>query len=344
MPLAQIDNAGTQIFYEDSGEPANLPNYTTIVIVHGLIVNGATFARLLPVAAQHGLRIITMNNRDYTGSTPYTDAELAEFVSADTEVQAAAVRRWGHEIASFIRVVCETLGVPATVGGAGGVVLVAEALSVIAALALLGDARTLDPELRTAIAPFLRSVVLFDPPGFVFGARADAALTFPVPDASVPLAAKADAFIAWCSAHYAPAGALADATPEVLSSRDSTPLPRPRTFSELDDGKRARLVDPGVLLRSALVMATADAIRVGHARRALLDADAVLPSVDVRCLWCDKSPWITLWGAQVFEGFVKEEPEPAKRKRAMNLVKVENANHFVHWEEPERLVKLLAQL
>ena len=48
MPLAPIDEKGTSIYYEDSGVPsANPTNYTTIVIVHGLIVNGGVRYELM---------------------------------------------------------------------------------------------------------------------------------------------------------------------------------------------------------------------------------------------------------------------------------------------------------
>lgn len=114
-----------------------------------------------PHAHTYGLRIIRINNRDYADSTRYTDAELADLASKDTEVQAAAVRRWGTETASFLRFVCERLGVPPASDGVGGIVLVAEGLGNVAALAILGDERTMGPGLTAALAPFLRTVVLY---------------------------------------------------------------------------------------------------------------------------------------------------------------------------------------
>lgn len=40
MPTATIDNKGTYLYYEDSGVPINVPDYTTIVLIHGLSING----------------------------------------------------------------------------------------------------------------------------------------------------------------------------------------------------------------------------------------------------------------------------------------------------------------
>ena len=42
MPIATIDRKGTEIYYIDSGPPPHMLIYTTIVITHGLIVNGGT--------------------------------------------------------------------------------------------------------------------------------------------------------------------------------------------------------------------------------------------------------------------------------------------------------------
>ena len=44
MPLAQIDNKGTSIDYDDSGVPHASSQYTTVVMVHGAIINSGVYA------------------------------------------------------------------------------------------------------------------------------------------------------------------------------------------------------------------------------------------------------------------------------------------------------------
>lgn len=181
MPIAQIDSRGTSIYYEDSGVPDGSSTYTTLVFGHGALINSglsviesqdqlltqvfaATFERMLPVAPKHGLRIITMNGRDYRGSTPYTDEELADMTSPDIDVQATAVRRWGHEVALFVVYVCQRLGIPATTRdnpATGGLVFVAWSLSGVAILSMLGDPQTMGNEVTRALAPYLRKIVLY---------------------------------------------------------------------------------------------------------------------------------------------------------------------------------------
>ena len=183
MPIAQINPQGTAIYYQDSGAPEGLLDYTTIVLVHGFAINGGTssilllvprrslpprtaiFERMLPYATKYRLRIIAMNSRDYSGSTPYTADELSDYTSHNVDVQAFAVRRWGHEIGGFLAHVCRDLRIPRTTeaadGKTGGLVLVTWSLSVIAGLAILGDPRTLGDELSSQLAPYLRRVIMY---------------------------------------------------------------------------------------------------------------------------------------------------------------------------------------
>lgn len=131
----------------------------------------AIVGRMLPYAAKHGLRLITMNSRDYRESTPYTAEELADLANPDVEVQASAVRRWGREVALFLVYVCKVLHVPPVIcqgsKKTGGLVLTTWSLSGVAAMSILGDARTLGDGLADTLAPYLRKVVLYGVYGLV---------------------------------------------------------------------------------------------------------------------------------------------------------------------------------
>ena len=120
---------------------------------------------MLPYAPKYGLRMITMNSRDYRRSTPYTAEELADLTSSDVEVQASGVRRWGREIGLFLAYVCKTMDIlPVTGEGAkqtGGLVLATWSLSCMAGLSILGDSRTLGGELATMLAPYLHKIILY---------------------------------------------------------------------------------------------------------------------------------------------------------------------------------------
>lgn len=116
-------------------------------------------------ASQHSLRIITVNMRDYSGSTPYTKEQLAELLDKDIEVQNRAVRRYGHEIASFLAFVCTTLGIfPVTTKGMkrlAGLVLMTWSLSAMGFVSMFGDREVLSQDTKSTLSPFLRTVIVY---------------------------------------------------------------------------------------------------------------------------------------------------------------------------------------
>ena len=89
------------------------------------------------------------------------------------------------------------------------------------------------------------------------------------------------------------------------------------------------MLDPNVLAGSALIMGTAPEIRERNARRAFLDADAVLPDVDVVVVWAELSVFLCVWGVKVLHEILDENLGELKRKRPVSILKLENTNHFV---------------
>ena len=120
---------------------------------------------MLPYASDYGLRIFTMNLRDYKDSSPLSTEELAALTSSDIEVQTSAVRRLGREVASFVTYVCKTQGVPKlSVDGKrkrGGVALMTWSKSNIALLSILGDPETLEGESKGILPLYLRKMIIY---------------------------------------------------------------------------------------------------------------------------------------------------------------------------------------
>ncbi|GJE91026.1 hypothetical protein PsYK624_071740 [Phanerochaete sordida] len=290
--------------------------------------------------------MITINCRDYRGSSPYTAEELAELHNPDIEVAASTVRRWGREIALFLAYVCQTMGIPATTGkGAkedGGLVLVTWSLSGIAALSILGDPRTLGNGLANTLPQYLRKVILYDPPCIVYGYTLDVGLPFPLTDPSIPPEKIPDAFVDWASSYFAPVPEGVPITVEALLKYHMY-LPCAPTLRTVSPEERERTVDREIGTRSLAVMGTDMAIRQRHARCAFSDADAVLPNVELLVFWCDQSVWFNTWGAKVFGDLVSEAPSEGKRKRAASIFRIRGANHCIHCDEPEKMVRLFAE-
>lgn len=174
---------------------------------------------------------------------------------------------------------------------------------------------------------------------------------------------KPSVFAQWVSSYYQALPAGTSISAEALRARPVLAALTP-TLSTLTPEEFARTWDGDVFHRSngRLTLGGIDEAYRANFRRAFLDAGAVLPEVGAVVLWCDRSIWACLWGVKVLEELLLEEPVGGK-KRPVRIMKLENANHFVsirrrpcsdlphltcacqvHWDEPERMVRLLKEI
>lgn len=292
-----------------------------------------------------------MNMRDYRGSTPYSEEDVAAYSSPDISVQAAAVRRFGQDVALFVLYVCTRLNIPPITTGngrkSGGVALATWSMSGIAIISILGDPATLDDTTKSIFGRFIRKMILYgqfsyfsrdvfthdlltDCPSLIYGAYDDAGVHYPVRDPSVPLEKKGDAFVRWVSAYYTPMPDVASLTADRLRARVELPDRIP-TLLALPPDQFNDIVDLSTVLRSGAVLHTAEEIHQRNARRAFLNAEMVLPDVDVVALWCDQTPWLPLWGIKHLHDILLEKPDTDSKKREVTFLEIqlEDNNHFV---------------
>lgn len=122
MPFAPVNERGAHMFYEDSGVPSGSTTHITLVILHGGYFNSGkplpildkpdspeygtislgVFRPLLPFAASNNLRLVLINGRDISKSTPFDEAELAAIQSKDPATQAKFMRSSVPEYANFV--------------------------------------------------------------------------------------------------------------------------------------------------------------------------------------------------------------------------------------------------
>ncbi|KAI5122826.1 hypothetical protein M0805_003121 [Coniferiporia weirii] len=221
MQTVRLDDCGppggVDFAYIDSGAPLNSSDYTTVVCVHGHSYHAQTFARLLPLGAQHNLRILALNRRDYVGSTPYTPAELAALASDSAPVHAAFLRARALEVARFLVWAVSVLGIPrAGAGkdkdkdkdggdgrrGGGGLALLGWSLGNVTTLAFLGHLAALPPDVRAALEPYLRWFFIYESTSGFIGYAPPPGAYHPVWDPDVPGPLKAAATDAWFTAYF----------------------------------------------------------------------------------------------------------------------------------------------
>ena len=140
----------------------------------------ATFRRLSPFTDERKLRLVTLNLRDYPGSTPYTQQELSDLRGPSPERQERALRARALELGAFLQWLIQCQSIPSTRVVAdssvrqGGISLIAWSAANCQIMALLAHADQLPEETRTLLGTHLRSYVLYGaytPPLFSYPAR-----------------------------------------------------------------------------------------------------------------------------------------------------------------------------
>lgn len=136
-----------KLAFTDTGAVPGSTDYTTVVFIHGFAWHGGTpniairrdteangapgnFQRLIPYAAKHNVRIVSINRRDYPGAEPYTDEERAQLKSAGgspqgREILLGYMADRAKELHEFLVKFITSEGIPPADGNKGGIVLVA---------------------------------------------------------------------------------------------------------------------------------------------------------------------------------------------------------------------------
>lgn len=126
----------------------------------------ATFRRLLEPAVARNLRIITINTREYPGSSPLTESEFSQLTSSDKEVQETALRNHALGIANFVAWITKDQNIPAPQTDAdghhvGGIMLVHWSLGNLLLVSLLANIGLMEESTRTKLEQYLRTVVVY---------------------------------------------------------------------------------------------------------------------------------------------------------------------------------------
>ncbi|KAI0337254.1 hypothetical protein BDW22DRAFT_1364336 [Trametopsis cervina] len=363
MPQAPVDDAGAVLFYEDSGAPPNSTEYTTIVLVHGMIFHSGTFHRLLPHAHTHNLRLVLLNMRDYPNSSPLTPADRAALSSTP----AAALRGLAHQLAAFMAYFVRTYEIPERTGegkGRGGIVLSTWSFSNTLHLALLADAHLLPRETNTLLRRYWRRSVLYDPALGNIGAAVPPGVYSPLRDPSLPSPTKRiAAFSLWVSSYFPPVPpssipsyTLADLLARQAQGSDNERTPSVERMSEEERKGTASGVEE-VIGGVEAMRAVPRTVYEDNTRRALWEPDVdpesdanengeegrmTFPELSVLVLWFDSSIGDCIWATKLLHD-AHAAASPPPRSREVEFVSVSGCNHLAHWDEPERIVRALAE-
>ncbi|KAI9062722.1 hypothetical protein FKP32DRAFT_824097 [Trametes sanguinea] len=352
-----ILGGGLSIF-DDSGVPiGQTGDYTTVVIIHGLIWHGGTFAKLRPIARTLGVRVIALNRRDYPGARPYTAEERAILPSIPEDLKLPMdsngtplgtntpdnfLRQRARELYDGLQALVEECNIPplCPTSRKGGIVLVGWSLGCTWISALLSHVSAF-PVGRIRLTAYIRRVVWQDPLSYVLGYPSPQDAYSPVLDTSLSLEERNRLFMKWLTSHYS--HKRLD-SPDGLERR--TPLDHPlSTFDAMSQEERGSTMHvlPGApggsdwdVLFGCYFYGTFRKLRKG----ALFPPDAVgkgedWRDIELRVLWGDQSVWATPYAITRLRQELGQADQEWKSHRPVNIVLVKGANHFAHWHHPE---------
>ncbi|TBU30271.1 hypothetical protein BD311DRAFT_755099 [Dichomitus squalens] len=346
------NTSGLHIF-ADSGVPTDTADHTTLVILHGSTIHSGNFTRLLPLGKARHARIVLVNRRDYPGAVPYTESEqlLLSDAHSDDEViksnLALFMKQRAQELLGFLVELVQAGGVtPAEpIRNKGGIVVAGWSLGQAWMTALLAHASSSPASSR--LREYIRRVVLYDPPSFLFG--------YPRPsDPYDPFLQSAAEYgdpqkiLDWVSGYF-DHGPTVDTLERRIPSTSPTPTLRAIPLEELprmvhpppgqDGGSDHFLVVNGHRVGFFRGF-WQDALRVSP--ESTEDASEEWRDVEVRLVYCDRSTWECVHAAWHTEIEQEEAQKTGLPIRKLFLTRIRGGNHFVHWDYPEEtLVSML---
>lgn len=314
-------------------------------------------------AADYNLRLVTVNNRDYYGSTPLSTSDFEALRSADLDIQRAMVHARGLEIAAFLLWLIRKENLPRRpiVGQGkrnGGITLLGWSWGNTMTMSFLAQASRLPEEDRSILDVFLRTFTMYGETGFsvwhgvhslasiIDSARHGLGVPPEVLEGLRPTVrmresgesmGQNNAYQYWLSGYYIH-------SPDTLDSFSSLPLEqfrgglnvgpmldppgvyRPST-ARMTPTEYAEIIDPSVITRAhPLFHAVAPEIYWDNVEAALWDS-TTWPHLKISIVWCDMSPPETVISAWYLSKRIKEDwPEEARK---VDVVRFRGANHFV---------------
>ncbi|KAF7341425.1 Aminodeoxychorismate synthase [Mycena venus] len=335
---------GIELLYTDSGAPISA-SYTTLIVLHGSGFNGDGFVPLHEFAHRNDLRVILWNRRDYRGSTKYTDAELEDLAAGRKVFQDRLAMQLAWFLEHFIK--HENTPKISVDHGSGGFILIGWSFGNATTLSLLADPAVLPTALYETIEPYLRSVVLYDPPyialGYELPGHESVYDPFTDPDCSTP-AAIYDNFKHWVSSYYTHPD-IASGKPSGMSFAKRTAK---RTYVGWSEEQRARYFDGEAAVRSELpaYAPPMQATLKAQTHEALLNEKLVscyFPKVKILHISGTETCYYCMWGYMESFRLYNEAVGREEKVRTTKFKLVEGGNHFLHYDIPEEFLREVVQ-
>ncbi|KAI8974180.1 Alpha/Beta hydrolase protein [Trametes punicea] len=342
--------------FSDSGAPEGSDDYTTMILMHGWGWQASIFKRLLPYAKEYNARIVTLIRRGYPGTRSYTPEEtqtLARLVGSPrtsaTEAETEALMAdHAREIHDFLVDYVKRERIPPSQGSRGGIVVVGWSYAVGSVTALLAHTESI-PIRDVSLDKYIRRVVCHDAAHIFYGLPYPSEYYNPLQDQSLSPPERLTRFNRWITGYYTH-GDVWTAGPGALEMR--TPVSEPPSIldslaaEDLAELTYSPPMQPTgaeyLFMLACIIHGTYGALkdRAFYPREPAAAADVDgLRAVEVRVVWCDRTFWESPWSAYLISNELEEARKAGKPMRNVQIVRCKGANHFAHWDMPEKAMR-----
>ncbi|KAH8078735.1 hypothetical protein BXZ70DRAFT_961456 [Cristinia sonorae] len=318
--------------------------YPTLIMLHGYAWHSGIFSRMIPFAAKHGVRLVLVNRRGYPHTSPFNEEEIS-LLNAGTLATAEgadSLRKYlvgrGKDLYDFIEEFIAT----EKISQKGGIILAAWSFGVVFTTSLLANAPSF-PQGDINVASYTRCVLNYDPPYHALGYPYLEGGYNPLVDQTITPEEGARRFPRWVSGYYRHGESPAELEPR-------TPLSEPQPTIEtmaLEDIQSALYPGPGNPGGSDATLMNAG-IQHGLFKESRLKAyfpSETSPSawdeVKLRHVWCDQTVWEAPYTKYCLEAEFEDAKKAGRKTRPLEITRMRQANHFIHWDQPERSLLVL---
>ncbi|EKM51921.1 uncharacterized protein PHACADRAFT_165254 [Phanerochaete carnosa HHB-10118-sp] len=356
LQTLSVDDCGTELAYLDSGVPPHASpfgsQYTTIFAIHGMAFTSNVFEKIASTANPAGVRWVSIQRRDFPGSTPLSAADLNVLKSGTDEEKARYVRDRGVEIATFVDTFVRKNGLPPPdeKGSGGGFAILGWSLGGAFALAAAENVGALADAARARFARYMRSIILLggfrhnhadyqityseslaEPGHAAIGIPPPPKLWSPFRDENIPPAQRASTFNSWVTAYF-DHGDISKRDLDALEYVTPSPTRMP-SITNMSAEQQAAIVYNGCALTSEFPLAGNCAQQVYATYQKAVFDQKTRESLLNTAIWVlcgDSGPSFslsTLW--------VMEEDDKAHGGGKIQFRLLKGANHCMFWDYPE---------
>jgi len=336
---APISN-GLEFCYFDSGAPPGSDDYATVIILHGSAFTANTFSKVHAHAHERNIRTVAVKRRGYAPTSVYTDKELEDIAVGSRSF----LDRIGLHIAEFIAYFIKQNKIPkATTKDSGGVVVLGWSMGCASALSLFSDTvqGTFSPGLYDELKSYIRQLILYDPPFLAFGwsipPEFDLSIIYDPwdPNRKTPPEQQFQVFKAWVGSYYDH-----PENPTSINDLDHRMKTNHITFDAWTDDDWKDNYDEEAAIKTEFRMfhPPMQPTIKKMVESALYNPKAAFSHVPSVLLLAKQSAWATWWVAMETERRYKEAKSQGRVDRPQGFIMVAGANHFIHWDEPEKIM------